>query len=431
MSDRSDNRVTPKDAPNPPSEPALIATFYGHRGRLQPLHARIHEALVGTPVTEPPADWQDPNGGAFLRRFDPPAAHDSTVLQIALNRPGSIPDAWSTMRERLAGIIDDQLMQAVWGYTLLYQAALPKGGDASSTLYRSLHAVGPAGATRSLEPLASAQMIGGELWLLDVPLHGDCLAAASVYVGLGPIEQEETFVREVLYGPGASLLMPDLIAHKGYHQIRQYRLGDLEHRYTDEVANVRESAGRVLSDLDLYALQTDELDCLAQAYNKLNQVVAILGSLRISMQRQKHNYDRWRDGQGSNDILEYHRDHLDTAVVELELLVAEGRDALDLAGSVVDMVQVRVDKAQESRQMRFGTLLTVLAVALTVPTVIDPPVASELIRLGGATPPVDGFNVLLLLSVRIAITLVLVALALAALRVVDARNGHRASKLPG
>jgi hypothetical protein len=50
-----------------------------------------------------------------------------------------------------------------------------------------------------------------------------------VYLALCPSDKEEEFVRTVILGVDAALLMPDLITHKAYHQMRQYRGG----KYTE------------------------------------------------------------------------------------------------------------------------------------------------------------------------------------------------------
>jgi len=410
---RIEQPTMPAAPNNDDAEAALIATFYGPRRQLGTLHTRIYRGFAGNPLDAVPLDWS--NGTVHLRCFDPVAAHDTTIIQLVLNTSGTIATAWRNMRHYLEGILDDEVLQGVWGYTLIYQAATPVEGDLDSTFNDTLPGIDKLHAAEDVKSLARADMMGGRVWLMAIPLYADGgVASMIVYVALSPPDQEATFVREVLYGPSAALLMPDLIAHKAYYQMRQYR--GLEQTYIQKIADIRESTGVCLSKLERKITVADELDSLARAYNLFLEVVPTFSELRMSLARQLHNYDWWRAQNKQNDVLEFHRNHIETATVEVDLLVTQGRDVLETAGTVVAMAQVQVDKAQAFQQQQTSTLLAVLAVILAVPAVIDPAVAGALLQCVGWQAPANGYNVLLLFGVRVVITLVLALLLASWLR---------------
>lgn len=208
----SDAREPPADATPGGAvadEAALIATFYGRRDKMS-------EATI-------PDVWHDPENNKFLYRFDPPAAHDTTIIQLALNIAGSADTAWETARQRLESLLDTtNLPRLWWGYTLTYQAIVAPGVGADFALGKLQPSIRRLHSSESLQPLAQANMSGGKVWLLDIPTHGGGLEAATVYVALSQPDKEEELVKAI-YGPDAGLLMPDLIAHKSYYQMREYR----------------------------------------------------------------------------------------------------------------------------------------------------------------------------------------------------------------
>jgi hypothetical protein len=362
---------------------ALIATFYGPRNEASTrlLHKQLYNALApSSDIADVPSYWQDPSGEAFLRGFEPLAAHDTMVIQLALNASGTAAVAWKRARQRLQKLLGiPNVPDAWWGYTLIYQAVTYSDADADSILEELLPGVQRLDSSETLRPLAKTAVSGGKVWLLDIPTRDDGLAGATVYVALSPPEKEEALVRTI-YGPGAALLMPDLIAHKGYHQMRQYRGGDLQPKYTSSLAAFRAVTDRLLSDLRWHAVEIDRLKDLADAYKGLLSVVAKLDELRISMTRQSHNYEEWRARFEGNGVIEYHRRHLETARLELELMTSEGRNALGVADTAMSMARVELDRKQMSRQRQITTLLTVVGVVLSSTAIMDKKVVSEFLR---------------------------------------------------
>lgn len=400
-------------------EAVLIVTFYGHSERMPEVHKGLYRSLSRTPEQDVvPDDWTDPAGKVFLRRFDVPAAHDTMVVQLALNAPGEANEAWEAARRRLENLLDERRTpNRWWGYSLTYQAVLASGMTADSALCKLLPAIRTFSSSRRLEPLAQADISGGKLWLLDIPIWEEGLKAAMVYVALSPPEGEEALVGEI-YGPGATLLMPDLIAHKGYHQMRQHRDGELENLYETSVTHLRNATEQLLIVLEQDKAESESLDALARIYHQLNSVAMRLNELYVGLTRQSQNYEWWEAQIEDNKVLDYHRQQLKTATLELELKTKELQHALDTADRAVSLAQVQVDKAQENmqrqaaeereyRRRRIEAWVAAVAIALALPELMSQRVTGAL--LGPLAPEDDPTGVRILLAAQLGI-IVLVAL---------------------
>jgi hypothetical protein len=121
---------------------SLIANIYGERGKLQSLIDYLVQSLVVTPQLH--GTYANMNTGTLLRHFDPStaSAHDTTIIQMALNVPGKAETAWEAMREQLEAILtDNERFKNVWGYTLIYQAELAESVPSGAVLTTLLPAV--------------------------------------------------------------------------------------------------------------------------------------------------------------------------------------------------------------------------------------------------------------------------------------------------
>jgi hypothetical protein len=375
-------------------EAALIATFYSRRDLAPRVHEELYRSASGAAEDSGaiPDDWTDPSGEVFLRRFDPPATHDTMVVQLALNAPGDAASAWEVARGRLKNLLDgDNLSSNWWGYTLIYQAELAPGVAADLAMRELQLAVRTLHSSESLQPLAQADVPGGKVWLLSVPISSDGLAAATVYVALGPAEREEALMKE-LYGPGARLLMPDLIAHKGYHQMRQHRGEDIAANLDKNLENLRRVTTQLLQDLAQGVVNSNKLEQLARQYPPLIPIGPYFEELHTSMIRQSYNYDRWLERVGGLPILEFHREQLEAGTKELELLATELNNALETANRVVSLAQVRQDseaergrqvaaEKRESQQRKIEVWIAALALGLALPELINQDAARALLKL--------------------------------------------------
>src|SRR5215218_4253432 len=141
---------------------ALFVTFYSPRAKAPPLYERL-EALV----------QQDTGNKLPPDLYDPPAAHDTTVISFAINAPEKEEDAataWENTRRELEAILNAPDLQADWwGYTLIYQAVLNPGVALTSVPKKLLSTARRPNAHEGLEPLRQADLAGGRLWLMGIP----------------------------------------------------------------------------------------------------------------------------------------------------------------------------------------------------------------------------------------------------------------------
>jgi hypothetical protein len=359
------------------SEAALITTFYGPRDEepTRLLHRHLYRSLARmSEAATIPDHWKDPSGTVFLDRFEPPgrAAHDATVVQLALNarREAGAAEAWEEVRQQLERILPDATaLDGNWGYTLVYQAELKQDVDADLALSKLLSPIRRLHSSDALQPLAQTDVLSGQVWLLGIPIS-DHLGAATVYAALCPPDQANALLG-LLYGPGAALVMPDLIAHKSYYQMRQYRGGDLESRYEESVRRLRQTTDELLKDIGQRQATSDNFDELAREYRRLTPVASRLKELHIALAKQSHNYNRLQVQIEHGDLIELHREQLETAVLELKLKVEELQHALETADKTVSLAQVQADKVQQSKTHRIEFVLAVTAAALAVPHWIE------------------------------------------------------------
>jgi len=420
------------------SVPLLLATLYLDANKLETdkLYELIYRRMFGDPVNGAvPHSHHDPGKGS-LQRFSPtynPAGHDTVVIQLALNHVGEIGSAWTVMREHLETLLRSEDLQMAWGHTLVYEGMEPPGGVRDQLLgsVRRLHS-----PHRRMWPIEESGVPGGRLQLMSVPVRGEGSDACTIYVALSPVGkpgEEQLLVTDTLYGRAAALLIPDLIAHKGYYQMRQVRehyLDQLNH----SLGGLQATTGQLLEDLGKQVTETDKLDELARDYLALAQDVPQLNDVKSSLVQQLYNYDRRLKLTETNDVLEFHRAHLDAAKLEVDLLLGRVERALDTAGEAVRLSQVQVGKNQElqqkgirqqqeaakeeaeRRQQRSQTALAILGTVLTVPQLIDREVTVDLVRWIGMPEPPGGYSAIDLLGVRVVITVALVALTLLVLR---------------
>ena len=396
------------------SKAGLIVNFYGRRlddpNEMLTLQQRVGERLHLTTANTDLQDMSDPNQRIFLSRFDPPLAHDTTIVQLAIsecdaNEPDDAQNVWQKMQRKwqtaeLSRLLNEMASRTnkdgqsiFWGYSLIYHAALATGVSLEekrkSELLRLAHRPDRTPWKRA-EPLAQTEIKGTQLWLMDIPSEGNGAEAATVYMALSPLEKEDEMINKVLYGRGAALLMPDLIAHKGYNQKRQY-VGDPKKAhesprtvYKTRIDDLRELIGPFLGFQLPNKAHSDnpkELGKLKFVYAQLLYATSILDEPRLSLAQQLENYAWWKDKLGSGDLGSYHYKQMQTAYRELELLIDKGQRMLEAAGTAIDMEQTEQNQKQEQRDNLIAVLLAVLGIALALSQIVDATAAGAVIEI--------------------------------------------------
>jgi hypothetical protein len=381
-------RHDPTDA-DVAGEAALIATFYGPSDgqSIHDLHEQFYRRLSSPPrKPDVPPRWEnreDLEREAFGHRFKPPgrAAIDTTVVQLALNAPGDAANAWKDRRQKLeeeVEALDTSALEGIWGYTLVYQARLKDGVTRDHAMGKLMPSITRLCGKEQLHPLAKTDVPDdGRVWLLGTADHVDGLSAGTVYCALGPPKAEEALL-DMFYGDRAVLLIPDLIAHKGYYQMRQYLGRELGRRYKENMRYLREITEDLLEDLELQREMGAKLEDLFTMYIRLVPAISALKELHVSMRQQFENYNRWREHYKrwrahveGNGVVEFHGDQVRTAVLELQLMIEPLQYALDTADKAVSAAQAQVEIKQESNQRRFEAWLAVGALSLATAELVD------------------------------------------------------------
>lgn len=417
----------------------LIVTFYGRRDQMLPLQKAVGIALGLVQAQTDNEEMLDPHRRIFLSRFDPPLAHDTTIVQLAIseadpNEPDDALTVWGKMRRELeigelSRILDEaaakknEAGQSIfWGYSLIYHAVLADGVSLDEHREKLLGlAYRPDSKPWDRPvPLAQTKILGTDLWLMDIPNEGDGAKAATVYVALSPLDREDDMIIKVLYGRGALLLMPDLIAHKGYNQKRQY-VGDPltpdkspRRGYKNQINDLQQMIGPFLgfnpqSGSSRAQSGPKEWARLKSLYAQLLYATSILDEPRLSLAQQLENYAWWKDKLGKGDLGTYHYRQMQTAFRELELLIDKGQRMLEAAGTAIDMEQTELNQKREQREKVIGALIAILGIGLAISQTVDATAAAALLNWyhnGSALSPAS-FKRLVELSVQLIPLLVI------------------------
>ena len=391
---------------------ALLASFYCQRGKAEWLVERLVERLRLIPAAESVNFWQDEERFISLRCFEPEAADETTVVQLVMSAPGVATDTWATMCWRLGRELDDKDLKFIWGYSLFYQASLAKGVSIDEPALLPLianvrHLQSEWSTTAPI--LAQSKVLGGQLWLTCVPLGNEALDAGMVYVALVPASQKQELKQTILLGPHAKLLMPDLIAHRGYYERRHYRKNKMKYRYQEAAQTLRQTTNALLSDVTTRQ-DSSKLYQLTKDYKGFLTLVPLLEELHLSLDQQVHRYQWWQKRAEMSEVLDFHDYHLSSANRQLELLIVQGKDVLEAAKATVDMVQANLDREQGERNQWLQTSLSVIGAALAVPQLIDRQIISAFLDRLSATPPTEGYNILLLFAIQAALTFLIALL---------------------
>ncbi|MGB0384797.1 MAG: hypothetical protein ACPGWR_08250 [Ardenticatenaceae bacterium] len=400
----------------------IIVTFYGPRSEMQGFQEKVGQGLKLIKANYGFKDMSDPYRKIFLRSFKPPPAHDTTVVQLALSesdttQPHDAKRVWPIMRGKLEKGLKEVVREGnqpkkapFWGYSVIYYATLLDGVSLDSLdqerrddlfrLARPPHSRSPnrpepqPEAEPEPEPkpesLAHTNLLGCcELWLMDIANEGDGAQAATIYMALSPPNKGKEMRTQVLYGAGARLLMADLIAHKSYHQKRQYThnpedpqnpLRTLYKKKVDELHHIIESL--LLRPPSAPENENHPLDLgkLKFVYRQVLSATGNLDDLRRSLAQQLKNYQWWRKQLGQGNLATYHYQQIEIAKEELDLLIDKGLWMLEAARTTIEMVQTEQNEAREVLEKKIGDRVTILGIALALSQIIDKMIVEALLN---------------------------------------------------
>lgn len=377
----------------------IIATFYGKRSESgkSGFDTRLIKALCSHFDLTPNGDddWMDKKQRIFLRQFAPSTTPDTSIVQLAIGDNGNIKTIFSSIIKELEEGVANYDWNSMWGYSLIFLVQ-PSGRwneKVADKLFQETVSVTKKlyGVTGNTD-LVHADYPGGKLWLVDIPLKGDGKEASNIYTAICPKNDTKDFIVNHLYGPGASLLMPDLIAHKSYYEIRQYRMDEQKATFDSTIETMVNTSGAVLTSLTSRRVQIHTKE-LADSYAPLIAANAYLNRLRISIERQLINFNQWFEYSPQNSIFAFHRNYIEVAGLELDLMIKEADEALKSCQTTVGMIQTEIEKNRDNRQRRFENLLAIFGAILALGQIFNRDLTAELMPYFIPVPQ-NGYSIL-------------------------------------
>lgn len=351
---------------------ALFATFYYTDGRTTTAHDKAQQLVEQLVASAPLGLKQDrdnpdkfssdnnpftrsrrhPTFRSTLTCFTPFVAHaqDTKIVQLVLSdSPKDQPatDAFKEMLNLLEQLLNDETLGEITGYSLTYQA-VAEPANKKQTFSDMLATLKPLELEELITsarrphlpanpiPLAETFVLGekGKVWLINIPnlnspTLGNQLEKGTIYLALSLRQSNNDMVNQVIWEQHADLFMPDLIAHKGYHQIRQYRLyAEQEQINTSQISTLIEQTIEQKEELE--ERPRSKIRGQQSRYDQLLLIIVQLRRVYISLERQICNYNLWAEQAGGGPVIEYHATQMQTKLKELELMIEEAEQAIKL-----------------------------------------------------------------------------------------------------
>lgn len=400
--------------------PAIFATFYfsdSERSadtKAKRLMRHLAQEL-GLSAGSDPETWRGEDAQRQIRyrmRGFTPYAKDVRVVQLVVSdipQNRAAADGWQIMLDRLEDLLNNETLGNLFGYTFTYQAVIP---DPSATRQRGrlinrlrtfsnlLTAIDWApllALTRRLHQpdddkssvLAENMVLNGQgkLWLLNIPnlnqpTSKQHVEKGTVYLALSLASANNEMVNEIIYEQSATLFMPDLIAHKGYNQIRNYRLHDKQQNISTQITSLN------------YNVKQQEQNI---------QSIADFDKLRISLARQLYNYNLAMQSANGGAVLAYHLAQLEPRHKELEFIVEEGQNILQATDTAIAIQQTRLE-------WRISIIFGLLGIGLAISQIVDIELANAFLTWSGWLEPQAEYPRFCTFLVQLGITAAIVAL---------------------
>ncbi|PRY03405.1 hypothetical protein [Paraburkholderia sp. BL25I1N1] len=364
----------------PNEEPALILTFYGPSGSL----GGIFKAAEA---------WREK--GFFTLddvMFLPPqpaqGAHDAELMQVALNGKGDVESVWPLLYRRAAELIATMDATVIWGYTSVYHAYVRKNTVADAIDRMIPFALPLSGGRTAPTALAQDVSASSALCLLSIALDGTPREIENTYMAV--TESDATtpiWSTDSLFGYKALLVSIDLLAHKAYWQIRQYREPRWLAEFERQLAEMESSARDLLKKQSSSGFNT----LIAPAAAQVRRNLAVLQEfelLQVSIMQQEQNLSAYRDEAVYGSVATLHLNQMNTAVRELEFFVRKSRIVREHANFSIEASRAMLANRGALRQSTYQNVLAAMAATFAVPQLVDRTLAKEfLVELRAANKP--------------------------------------------
>jgi hypothetical protein len=381
-------------------EAALLVNFYiyNDEGQTERLVKWICDSQNLRSGKRPNTWIHDSSPAIMLKQFHPApsSAADTFVIQVALEDEGRAEDVWPKLRERVRNVVQDgeEWSEGVLGYSLFYYAKVDDVVDEAKkrkdTLTNEICRI-EAAEGQEIACIVEDQLADGELSLWTTPIWEGGKAAAMIYIGFGSYPPfKNNLMRDFIFGRSARLLMPDLIAHKYYHQVRKIdKEGEKEAKpgktwrktYNDNVEVLRKAVQTMLrhhpgGHQAQAVFDEHDLNPVIRHYEELFAQLVRLDAYLVSLSQQCENHRFWKNDVGGK-IVAYQQGQMDIAVKDLELLTSKAKYVLNTAQITVDIARNQVEKQREAQERlrvehdrRITQLLAVVGVVVVVPELL-------------------------------------------------------------
>jgi hypothetical protein len=396
----------------PGEDPLLLLTFYGPSDSLSSFSGVIERWVNDARFEKGEVVWLPPK---YASR-----AHDADLMQVAFNGKGAAPQAWVALRTRAQGLFDVLDRSKVWGYTWLYHAFVPKHAVELSISELAGFAL-PSSQTTDGKPIACDMRNDSALCLLRIAL-GDASSPENTYMALTESDTDSAFwTTKSLFGRRTSFAAIDLLAHKVYRLIRQYRDEEWFRNYEQQISVMESRARALLASRSPDGAKRTVRSAVEQTRDML-VVLQELEMLQIAMQQQHENLLAHQRDSAYGPIAQFHLAQAHLAERELDLLVRKGRIVREHTGYAIESSNAELNSASAARQNVFQNAIAAIAAALAVPQLVDRSLAKELIVSLGISDKPDHVSDFAALAVQIGLIVLFGGLAMLVIRHMHEKN---------
>jgi len=331
-------------------------------------------------------------------------AHDTKIVQWIINHEDEdkqATEAWGELCKRVKDAYDkkDQL-KSIWtdlnqqrsekdskllGYTLLFLAEHPLDqlGDKEASLFAVKEAIKRLFERidyYKIKPYESSKDSGGQIHLIGKPdVQRISSYRAMIYVNYSPKEEQENFVKKVLVGRSAKIIIYDLTLHKAYYQRFQY---ETERKNLEKIADsLKKAAEYVISCTHENRKDVqNKIEHISEVATRIQIIAYMLYKFQDSIKQQQFNFRKFSSYYQLEGITSHHKKELEEMLFDLKLLIERCDRLCSTTSAATGLASNRHLKFEEKENQQRDKLLATLGVAMAIPQLVDSSAALSIIQ---------------------------------------------------
>jgi len=358
------------------SNPALLITYFCID---QALAERLTESLIKPETglaleSTTDGEWRNIQKKTRLWCGRLTGMAEGMVVQLVLNSSVPIPQGWQILWEefqRAQNTIKETMKEGLWGYTLVYQAAVVPEDTESAMAQVKAIPPGPWDGTLRDDTHY------GQLYLLATP-RGTGADAHTIYAVFCPPEGERALARDWTWAPNGRLLTLELALHRAQSQRRQYRaVASMVETAIEELWNATHQLLPLHPQRRRAASNRVELQALAEQYGRFSIAASDLAMLHRTLSNQTTNARQAAIDLSLADTLpvRHQLDLLRETEAQVDDHIGYAREALEAADSALGLLRTHFAEREACAQERRNTILTFLGLILGAGELITDEVA--------------------------------------------------------